>query len=203
VPVGQLPVDTATARWRRVRLVGTWDFDREIALMGRSLEGAPGVNLITPLRLERGDRAVLVNRGWVYAPDGMTVDFARWREPARAAVDGIVEEFQPSGGDPRAATHRRAWRVLDGRQLRALFPYAIAPFYVVALRDTTRGVAGGGEGRGSVPVRLLPPALDDGPHRSYAIQWFSFAAIALVGVSALIWQDVRRRPGGVERDVTT
>jgi cytochrome oxidase assembly protein ShyY1 len=33
----------------------------------------------------------------------------------------------------------------------------------------------------STPARVAPPALDDGPHLSYAIQWFSFAAIALVG----------------------
>ena len=31
-----------------------------------------------------------------------------------------------------------------------------------------------------------PPSLDEGPHRSYAIQWFSFAAIALVGGTLLV-----------------
>jgi surfeit locus 1 family protein len=34
-------------------------------------------------------------------------------------------------------------------------------------------------------VRLPPPALDEGPHLSYAIQWFSFAAIALIGGTAV------------------
>jgi cytochrome oxidase assembly protein ShyY1 len=33
----------------------------------------------------------------------------------------------------------------------------------------------------TTPARLAVPALDDGPHLSYAIQWFSFATIALVG----------------------
>ena len=28
---------------------------------------------------------------------------------------------------------------------------------------------------------MPPPPLDEGPHRSYALQWFSFAAIAIVG----------------------
>jgi cytochrome oxidase assembly protein ShyY1 len=37
------------------------------------------------------------------------------------------------------------------------------------------------------------PALDEGPHRSYAIQWFFFAAIALAGAMAVIWRE-RRMP---------
>ena len=34
---------------------------------------------------------------------------------------------------------------------------------------------------GRVPQRVPTPPLDEGPHLSYAIQWFSFAAIALAG----------------------
>lgn len=37
-----------------------------------------------------------------------------------------------------------------------------------------------------LPRRWPPPALDDGPHLSYAIQWFSFALIILVGTGALL-----------------
>jgi surfeit locus 1 family protein len=34
-------------------------------------------------------------------------------------------------------------------------------------------------------VRLETPALTEGPHQSYAIQWFSFALVAIVGGVAL------------------
>ena len=37
-----------------------------------------------------------------------------------------------------------------------------------------------------LPRRWPPPALDDGPHLSYAIQWFSFALIIVVGTGALL-----------------
>jgi cytochrome oxidase assembly protein ShyY1 len=37
------------------------------------------------------------------------------------------------------------------------------------------------------------PALDSGPHRGYAIQWFSFAAIALFGALAVVRRE-RRAP---------
>jgi cytochrome oxidase assembly protein ShyY1 len=35
------------------------------------------------------------------------------------------------------------------------------------------------------PVRLEPPVIGDGPHLSYAIQWFAFAAIAVGGAAAV------------------
>jgi cytochrome oxidase assembly protein ShyY1 len=35
---------------------------------------------------------------------------------------------------------------------------------------------------GRIPPRVPPPPLDEGPHKSYAIQWFSFAIIAVVGM---------------------
>ena len=37
-----------------------------------------------------------------------------------------------------------------------------------------------------LPRRWPPPTLDDGPHLSYAIQWFSFAVIIVVGTAALL-----------------
>jgi surfeit locus 1 family protein len=41
-------------------------------------------------------------------------------------------------------------------------------------------------GGGGVPRRIPPPSLDEGPHLNYAIQWFAFAAIALIGSGAYL-----------------
>ena len=59
-------------------------------------------------------------------------------------------------------------------------PYPLALFYVVALGDSA--------GAADRPARLTVPPLDEGPHASYAIQWFSFAAIALAGAAFVIKQ---------------
>ncbi|MGH7590656.1 MAG: SURF1 family protein, partial [Gemmatimonadales bacterium] len=45
------------------------------------------------------------------------------------------------------------------------------------------------------PRRLDPPALDEGPYESYAIQWFAFAVI--FGGGWIVWV-VRARRGGEE-----
>lgn len=181
-----VPPDSLAPRFRRVRVNGTFDFEHEIVLTGKSRQGSPGVHIITPLRTDEAGRAVLVNRGWVYAPDAMSVELSRWREPARATIDGYVEHFSTDqSGDPHLSAHPRARRWLDRSDISRVVPYAVAPFYVVALADGPPGE--------NIPVRLPLPALDEGPHRSYAIQWFAFAAIALVGGALLVWQDHKGR----------
>ena len=176
VPVTSLPADS-TSQLRRVMIAGAPDFDHEIVLAARSYQGSPGVYLLTPLRVPGSDTAVLVNRGWIYAPDGVNVDLKRWRETGTAFV-GYAERLPPG----RSATPdgvlehgRRIARELDLVTVNSLLPYPVSPLYVVATTpDTTKPV-------GERVARLPPPTLDEGPHLSYAIQWFAFAAIALVG----------------------
>lgn len=50
---------------------------------------------------------------------------------------------------------------------------------------------------GFQPVAV--PALDEGPHLSYALQWFAFTVIAGVGLVILIRNDVRDRRRARER----
>ncbi len=55
--------------------------------------------------------------------------------------------------------------------------YPAAPF--ILQQTGTAAIQG-------LPRRWPPPSLDDGPHLSYAIQWFSFAVIIVVGTVALL-----------------
>ncbi|HKG94175.1 MAG TPA: SURF1 family cytochrome oxidase biogenesis protein, partial [Gemmatimonadaceae bacterium] len=125
------------------------------------------------------DTVVPVNRGWVYAPDATVVpEPARWREgDSVRTVTGFVESYPPALPAGRAVLSNvpRALRWLDPRAFAARASYAVTPYYVVA-RDSVPAAR-----RDSTPARLSAPPLDEGPHFSYAMQWFSFAAIALVG----------------------
>jgi len=70
-------------------------------------------------------------------------------------------------------------------------PFPIAPYYLVALDSMAESRRMNGI-PSSTPVRLGLPVMDDGPHLNYAIQWFTFAVVALVGVGTLIAQDIKR-----------
>src|SRR6478736_2962121 len=80
VAISLLPTDTANAHYRRVSVQGTYDYGNEIVLTLRSREGSPGINIVTPVKIPSNDTALLVVRGWVYSPDGMTLDLDKWRE---------------------------------------------------------------------------------------------------------------------------
>ena len=192
VPLSELSTDSAGAHWRRAIVHGTYDFDHEIVLSGRTNNGSPGVQILTPLHPDAGGPAVLVNRGWVYSPDATTVDLGKWDEPPHATVSGYVEDFVQGGrGIARLPSHPNAWTRLDAKELSAAFPFPIAPYYLVEL-DTLAESRRMQRIATTTPVRLELPVMDDGPHLDYAIQWFSFAVVALVGVGTLIAQDIRR-----------
>lgn len=185
IPLG----DTTAMRFRRVRVVGAPDYDHELILAARSHKGAPGVNLLTPVRIAGRDTAVLVNRGWVYAPDGATIDEAKFRERDSVFV-GYADEYPSATGASYAGKPSVLARMGADAAARAL-PYPIARFYVVALGDST--------GAADRPARLTVPPLDEGPHTSYAIQWFSFAVIALAG-AAFVVKQARAEQRATDRD---
>jgi surfeit locus 1 family protein len=156
---------------RRVVAAGRYDDDHAIILRGRVYEGVPGVEIVSPLVLDNGQSAVLVNRGFVPTPDAFTVDPDSLREPGTVRVEGIALPIQSGGGAPLQRGKETAWARLDLGALRARLPYPISPVYIRQLPDSSLP---------RFPRRLEPLPLDDGPHLSYAIQWFSFSVMALV-----------------------
>jgi surfeit locus 1 family protein len=178
VSVASLPKDTAQARFRRVRVVGAPDYEHELVWAARTHKGSPGVNLLTPVRLPGSDTAILLNRGWVYSGDGATVDLTKWRERDSTFV-GYVEELPSVTGSSYTDRPSVIARLSHGAVAKSL-PYPIAPLYVVVLSDSVVAA--------DRIARLSAPPLDEGPHLSYAFQWFAFATVAMVGVAVVLRQ---------------
>lgn len=203
--------------WRRVRVEGRLDYGREVVLAPRSLDGTPAVYLLTPLVVADpagGDSvAVLVLRGAVPAPDGFHAPVGEARPPeARPATGPADETADRDEAAPPVTVHGLALPPPEGERaprpdtlhsdvgvhpvlsrldldlLRELLPYPVLETYVQADSATARVPPSQGV---RLPLRLEPPRLDDGPHLMYAIQWFAFAAILLVGGTIfLLWPEV-------------
>jgi surfeit locus 1 family protein len=178
VDIAALPKDTAQARFRRVRVTGTPDYDRELIYAARTHRGSPGVNLLTPVKLQGSDTAILLDRGWVYSGDGATVDQKRWRDTDTTFV-GYVEEL-PSVGGSSYTNRPTVIARLSYDAVAKVLPYPVLPIYVVVLSDSAESA--------DRISRLSAPPLDAGPHLNYAIQWFAFAAVALIGAGIVIKQ---------------
>ena len=154
----------------RVIARGRYDHDHDIVLRGEALQGVPGVHLVTPLRMSGTDTALLIDRGFVPAPDAVSVQPERLREPGDVVVVGIAAGIGSEGGKPIVHGGRTTWARLDLPALRQQLPYPVLSVY---LRQVPA------PGVPSFPRRLDPPAVDEGPHLSYAVQWFLFAGLAV------------------------
>jgi surfeit locus 1 family protein len=188
VPLERLP-HNSTVRFRGATAKGTYDFENEFVVTARSRNGSPGVHVITPLRMSTSDTAVLVNRGWAYTPDGMRVDLALFREDSIAVIEGFVEEYSVARGPVSTPSVARAARRLDRDSVAARMPYPLAAVVLVQQLDSGEAIA---VDRGT-PVRVEPPPLDEGPHRAYAIQWFAFALVGVIGTLLVLQRDRTRR----------
>jgi surfeit locus 1 family protein len=183
LPVVELPTaeNPDSLRYRRAQARGVFDFERELVVVARSRRGVPAVHIVTPLRL-RGGNAVLVERGLALSPDARTVDLNALNEPDTSSASGVLLSLEL--GDSGSAGWPRLVRGVDPMELQRFYPYRLFP---LVLRRTTAPATG--------PADLTPvplPQRTNGPHLSYALQWFSFAAIALIG-SWFLYRGLGRR----------
>jgi surfeit locus 1 family protein len=186
------PVDAALAAemrrdptplvYRRVAARGRYLRRGETILRGRVNDGHPGVHVVTPLLLDDG-ATILVNRGWVPALDGITPREHPAPPAGTVTAEGILQEVPvtPDRGSPsvgRDTTYRR----MDREVMRARVGLPILPMYVQLLGDSAAPAVA----NPPLPVAVPLPPLDEGPHLGYAIQWFSFAVIGIVGLFILM-----------------
>jgi cytochrome oxidase assembly protein ShyY1 len=170
--------------WRPVAVAGRYLPDEQFRVVNRSQGGRAGDNVVTPLRLDDG-RVLLVARGFVplgeqpaSAPGGhVTVEGRLRRSEARRT--GALS-------DPTAGELTEAQRV-DIPRLAGQLPGEVVPMY---LELTSSQPAESGP----LPAAIVEPELGEGPHLSYAVQWFLFSAIAAVGWFLAVRRSRRVRP---------
>lgn len=183
VEVGSRAVDDVVQRRATAR--GPYEADDTVVVENRTLNGASGGWVLTPLRLDDG-RAVLVNRGFIgFDAEGRIVAPDPPSGPVQ--VDGIVLPSQERAGlgaaDPSEGKLDVLVRV-DLERFAAQVDYDVLPVYLqLRTSDPPEAIAPDGAPQ---LVALDPPELGEGPHLSYAVQWFIFTTIAAGGYLLLL-----------------
>jgi cytochrome oxidase assembly protein ShyY1 len=173
------PVSLGIASWRvvdqqRVSATGTWDPAHQMLIRNQVMRGVPGVVIVTPLLRGSIDSAVLVVRGFVPSPDGVSLPGAdSVKVSGDTTVSGAAARLRewPDSGGLLERDGVATWRALDASEIRARLPYPVSSVTIRELGDSADQ---------GFPRRLFPERLDDGPHWSYMMQWFAFATIAVV-----------------------
>jgi len=181
--------DPDDLRWVPVTAAGRYLPDEQLVVVNRSQHGLAGEIVVTPLQLADGG-IVLVSRGFV------PLD-----QPSAAAPAGdvvVTGRLQPSqqrrtGGlsDPATGDLTEAQRV-DIERLAPQLPGEVVPMYVELTASEPPEA-------GPYPEPLTLPDLTDGPHLSYAVQWFIFAAAVAVGWVLAVRKSIRTRQAAARR----
>lgn len=171
--------------YRRVTATGEYEDDDTVVVENRTFNGASGAWVLTPLRLEDGS-AVVVNRGFI----GFDREGAIVPPPAPAGavrVEGLVFPTQERGRfgprDPDEGDLDVLARV-DLDRLGAQVDYDVLPAYI-QLVESAPAEDPVPEGTPAL-IALGPPEPEEGPHLSYAVQWFIFTTIAAGGYVLLL-----------------
>ncbi|GAA4018672.1 hypothetical protein GCM10022247_47870 [Allokutzneria multivorans] len=168
-----------TNEWRQVRLTGTYLAEAETVARLRTVLGEAAFEVLTPMRLNDG-RTVLVNRGFerpvnsVQIPDYDAPPSGEVTVVGRLRVDG-------GGGETRemvnVGKHKQVYSVSTAA-VTAATGVQLEPGFV-QLNPGQPGV------RGPLPL----PNLDAGPHFSYALQWYGFGVMAILGMCYFAYRE--------------
>ena len=166
---------------RRAEVAGEFQPEHELLVRSQVQDGVAGFHVVTPLLLAEGN-AILVNRGWVplamdmvpspATPPQGVVSVTGWlRLGEGRATPGAIPD------DARTVTR------IEVAVIEEELPWSLVPLYLIA--------EGGAPDR--LPTPIAQPAVDDeGPHLAYAVQWFAFTLIGVVGYFFLLRRAIKR-----------
>jgi cytochrome oxidase assembly protein ShyY1 len=112
--------------------------------------------------------------------------------PGEVQIEGVLlpaEEGAAFTGDDEEATLVRAVNVAEIDE-RLIEDDLVSAYLLLQVQSPAQPQ--------DLPVPAAVPEPTEGPHLSYAIQWFSFATIALVGYVVLARRDRREDRDGAD-----
>lgn len=176
------PVDAEALRARQVVVRGRFETERQFLVDNRIQRERAGYHVITPLRIEGSEMRVLINRGWIPAADRHS-DIPDVPTPVetvelRGTATLPGQRFFTLGTEPATKAWQPVWQNLDLARFRSLAPWPLQP---VVIQLDPASPAGFGREWPRPDERLER-------HLSYALQWYGFAASAVLIWMALGWR---------------
>ena len=168
--LGGAPASADELLYRRVVASGRYVPDAQIYIDNRLHAGRAGFHVITPLKIDGADAAVLVNRGWI----ARTAAYPK--APQVAVPEGTVRVAGLATRPPARVLELSAqtvtgdvWQNLSIERYRERTGRPVLPVVVLAAPPAP----------GLAAVEERPNAGIE-KHREYALTWFSLAVTVLV-----------------------
>jgi cytochrome oxidase assembly protein ShyY1 len=173
-----------SAEWARVRANGVYDAGREVLARGRTVDGAVGFEVLTPLVLPDGS-AVIVDRGWVPAPAGGALVAPQVPVAPAGPVTVVGRVRLPESGADQPVTfdgHPSVRRIAPAR-LAAAVPYPLFDAYVTLDSQTPAA---------DRRFTSIPTEHENAwQNAGYVVQWWAFALLTVIGYVRLARKEAR------------
>jgi cytochrome oxidase assembly protein ShyY1 len=176
------------AAWTRVTVTGQYDPANEILVRGRTVDGAVGFEVVTPLVRTDGP-AVLVDRGWVPPAPGGAVAMPKVPAPPTGDVT-VVGRMHLSESRPDSVGRREGKievRRIGVARLAEELPYPVYGAYVLSEEPA--------DGFTEVSIQHE----NSWQNAGYVLQWWLFAALAVAGFGWLVYREAHPRQEPVDR----
>ena len=174
--------DLFEMEYRPINVVGEFDFTGQVALRNQYSNNQLGVHLLTPLLISGAENiAILVDRGWIPQEDSSPEKWGKYDEPGVQEVTGIIRRSQlipqlnmlPDPTLEPGQSGLEVWSQINLERIVLRIPHKFLNVYI---HQTPSG------GLPELPERDEPDIeLDEGPHMGYALQWFVFSLILIIG----------------------
>ena len=176
-------------QWQRVTITGTFDAEHQLIVRYRNNGDAAGYEVVVPLRASDG-RTILIDRGFITRSAGQ--DFPSSVAPPPSGQVTIVGHVRRNeqGADTATTPAAGSVRLINSDAIAKASGLTLVSGYIGVLEMTPAQA-------GYEPIAT--PPLDEGPHLSYALQWFTFSLIALGGLIVFIRNDIRDRKKALAR----
>lgn len=173
---------------RRVMATGTFDYSQQVLLKLQNFRGSAGGHLVAPLMLQGQEQAVLVDRGWIPEAELAPENWEQFNEPGPQTVRGVIRLTETAQGVEAPQGPQQEWYRINVEAIERQLPYGILPVYILQTPPPA--------GNQTLPYREEPQIdLSEGPHLSYAVQWFAFTLMLGIGYVYYVF-----RRGGQGKD---
>jgi surfeit locus 1 family protein len=195
VPLKTGTISLTDWEFRRVEVSGQYDNADSLILRNRSLTDQPGIHVVTPLVPIDQKEGILIDRGWISNENYLREGIDDFSVDGIVTIVGIIRQSHPEPSisifaDPThepGSPARVEWKNLNVEEIQPQISYDLLPYYIALTEDADTPA--------DMPIPNPEIDLTQGPHLSYAIQWFGFAAISLGG--GVVWR--RRHQSGKEK----
>lgn len=171
IHVGSGLLDRDSVLYRKLEVEGVFDDAHTILLDNRVLNGVAGYHVLTPLRIDGGPLAILVNRGWVATGRSREQVPAPPTPAGRVRLEGMAVDPHTRYVELAPTTPQgRVWQNLDFARYAAASGLELQPVLLLQTSSLPDG------------LQRSWPRPDTGvdTHVSYAFQWYSLAATLTV-----------------------